>query len=96
MKCSFFIIAISFLCNIKIVAQELNVKSFVVKTNDITARTQPKPQINNGQKGDAVFTIIPSNATLLTDGQVTDSNNGLHTLSLLYELYHYTVMLSES
>ncbi len=46
MKCNLLIIALSFLCNINIVAQELNVESFFVKTNDITARTQPRQDIN--------------------------------------------------
>ena len=46
MKCNLLIIALSFLCNINIVAQELNVESFAVKTNDITARTQPRQDIN--------------------------------------------------
>ena len=50
-----------------------------------------KPQIDNSKKGVAVFNIIPSNSTLLIDGQVTDSSNGLHTLSLPYGLHHYTV-----
>ena len=36
----------SLLCFIGTHAQELNVKSFVVKTNDITARTQPRQDIN--------------------------------------------------
>ena len=36
----------SFLCIIGIHAQKLNVESFVVKTNDITARTQPRQDIN--------------------------------------------------
>ena len=46
MKCNLLIIALSFLCNINIVAQKLNVESFVAKTNDITARTQPRQDIN--------------------------------------------------
>ena len=39
-------IVLSFLCTICVHAQELTVKSFVVKTNDITARTQPRQDIN--------------------------------------------------
>lgn len=35
-----------FLCNISIHAQKLNVESFVAKSNDITARTQPRKDIN--------------------------------------------------
>ena len=46
MKCNLLIIALSFLCNINIVAQKLNVESFIVKTSDITARTQPRQDIN--------------------------------------------------
>ena len=46
MRTVFCIIALSFLCNINIVAQKLNVESFVVKTSDITARTQPRQDIN--------------------------------------------------
>ncbi len=34
------------LCILEIHAQKLNVESFVVKTNDITARTQPRQDIN--------------------------------------------------
>lgn len=39
-------IILSFLCLINIRAQKLNVESFVVKSNDITARTQPRKDIN--------------------------------------------------
>jgi hypothetical protein len=39
-------IILSFLCLINIYAQKLNVESFVAKTNDITARTQPRQDIN--------------------------------------------------
>ena len=39
-------IILSSLCLIGIHAQKLNVESFVVKTNDITARTQPRQDIN--------------------------------------------------
>jgi len=37
---------LSFLCIIGIHAQKLSVESFVAKTNDITARTQPRQDIN--------------------------------------------------
>ena len=46
MRTVFCIIALSFLFNINIFAQKLNVESFVVKTSDITARTQPRQDIN--------------------------------------------------
>ena len=39
-------IVLSFLCFFDIYAQKLNVESFVVKTSDITARTQPRQDIN--------------------------------------------------
>ena len=39
-------ILLSLLCTIGIQAQKLNVESFVAKTNDITARTQPRQDIN--------------------------------------------------
>ena len=39
-------IILSSLCLIRIHAQKLNVESIVVKTNDITARTQPRQDIN--------------------------------------------------
>jgi len=39
-------IILSILCILDIHAQKLNVESFVVKTNDITARTQPRQDIN--------------------------------------------------
>lgn len=39
-------ILLSLLCFIDIQAQKLNVESFVTKTNDITARTQPRQDIN--------------------------------------------------
>ena len=39
-------IILSSLCLIGIHAQKLNVESFIVKTNDITARTQPRQDIN--------------------------------------------------
>ena len=39
-------ILLSLLCTIGIQAQKLNVESFVAKTNDITARTQPRKDIN--------------------------------------------------
>ena len=42
-----YLLLLFFIMCIDIVhAQELNVKSFVVKTNDITARTQPRQDIN--------------------------------------------------
>jgi len=40
------VITLFFLCIIDIHAQKLNVESFVAKTNDITARTQPRQDIN--------------------------------------------------
>lgn len=42
----FLTFLVLFLCNIGIFAQKLNVESFVAKTNDITARTQPRKDIN--------------------------------------------------
>lgn len=42
----FLTFLVLFLCNIVIYAQKLNVESFVVKSNDITARTHPRQDIN--------------------------------------------------
>ena len=42
----FLTFLVLFLCNIGIHAQKLNVESFVAKTNDITARTQSRQDIN--------------------------------------------------
>lgn len=41
-----FIICLFLLCLADVHAQKLNVESFVVKSNDITARTQPRQDIN--------------------------------------------------
>ena len=46
MKKLYLSILFSLLCIIGIHAQKLNVESFVAKTNDITARTQPRQDIN--------------------------------------------------
>lgn len=46
MRIKYLTIVLSFVCAISIQAQTLNVKSLVVKTNDITARTLPRKDIN--------------------------------------------------
>ena len=46
MSVKYLTIVISFVCAINIQAQTLEVKSFAVKANDITARTQPRQDIN--------------------------------------------------
>ena len=46
MKQLYLIIILSMLCFLGIHAQKLNVESFVAKTNDITARTQSRQDIN--------------------------------------------------
>ena len=85
MRTVFCIIALSFLCNINIVAQELNVKSFVVKTNDITARTQPR-QDNN--KNDCALIKVQ----LAASGAVF-SGNVVGDVS--YNTSEYLVYMSE-
>ena len=51
-----------FLCNIGIHAQKLNVESFVVKSNDITARTQPRQDINGNDCALVKVQLAASNA----------------------------------
>ena len=57
-----FIIIFFFFCSINIVAQKLNVESFVVKTNDITARTQPQQDINKNYCALVKVQLAASNA----------------------------------
>ena len=71
MRKVFCIIALSFLCNINIVAQKLNVESFVVKTNDITARTQPRQDINGNDCALIKVQLAASNAVF--EGNVIGS-----------------------
>ena len=55
-------IILSSLCLIGIHAQKLNVESFVVKTNDITARTQPRQDINGNDCALVKVQLAASNA----------------------------------
>ena len=85
MRTSFYIIALSFLCNINIVAQKLNVESFVVKTNDITARTQPRQDINGNDCALIKVQLAASGAEF--DGNVVGN--------VSYNKSEYLVYMSE-
>ena len=85
MRTSFYIIALSFLCNINIVAQKLNVESFFVKTNDITARTQPRQDLNGNDC--ALIKVLLAASGAEFDGNVVGN--------VSYNKSEYLVYMSE-
>lgn len=64
-------ILLSFLCFTNIHAQKLNVESFVVKSNDITARTLPRQDINKNYCALVKVQLAASNAVF--EGNIIDS-----------------------
>ena len=59
---SIFISLVFILLCIGVHAQKLNVESFVAKTNDITARTQPRQDINGNDCALVKVQLAASNA----------------------------------
>ena len=78
-------IVLSSLCFIGIHAQKLNVESFVVKTNDITARTQPRQDINGNDCALIKVQLAASGAEF--DGNVVGN--------VSYNKSEYLVYMSE-
>ena len=58
-------ILIFLLCFLDIYAQKLNVESFVAKTNDITARTQPRQDINGNDCALVKVRLAAENASFI-------------------------------
>ena len=85
MRTFFCIIALSFLCNINIVAQKLSVESFFVKTSDITARTQPRQDLNGNDCALIKVQLAASGAEF--DGNVVGN--------VSYNKSEYLVYMSE-